>query len=253
VGIYLRFENSDAELWCTYAKNPSTEHRDRIVKRYLPLVKYVVGKMNVPPPRGLDYDDLVSFGVFGLLGAVEKFDLSKGFAFTTFAAPRIRGAVLDELRKFDWISRTGREKLQKFYNATGKVLQEKGHMSDESVMQEMGIDINAYKETLILASRSYIVSLNDVVTLEDGDIEMGETIADDKEGIASILEYQDEIEHVKAALSQLPERELQVISFYYYEDLTLKEIAQILGVSESRISQMHTKTIATLRNMLKKE
>jgi RNA polymerase sigma factor for flagellar operon FliA len=249
----LSLEISDKEVWAGYAENPSTEYRDRIVKRYIPLVKYVVGKMKVSPPRGLEHDDLVSFGVFGLLDAVEKFDLSKGFSFTTFAIPRIRGAVLDELRKFDWISRTGREKLQKFYNATGKVLQDKGHISDESVMQEMGVDEKAYRETLILTGRNYIVSLNDILPLEDGDVEIGETIADDKESIASIVEYQDEIDHVKTVLAQLSEREIQVISFYYYEDLTLKEISRIFGISESRVSQIHTKAIATLRHLLKNQ
>jgi len=249
----LSLEISDAEIWGIYANNPSAEYRERIVKRYIPLVKYVVGKMNVPPPRGLGYDDLVSFGFFGLLDAVEKFDLSKGFAFTTFATPRIRGAVLDELRKFDWISRTGRKKLQKFYNATGKVLQDKGHICDESVMQEMGVDEKTYKETLLLTSRNNIVSLNDIVPLEDGDVEMGEIVADDKEDIASQVEYQDEIDRVKTVLSQLPEREIQVISFYYYEDLTLKEIAQIFGITESRVSQIHTKAIATLRHLLKSQ
>ena len=249
----MGLEISDAELWSRYAKNPSSEYREILVKRYIPLVKYVVGRMNMPPPRGLEHDDLVSFGIFGLLDAIEKFDLSKGFTFSTFAAPRIRGSVLDELRKFDWISRSGREKLQKFYKATERVLLDKGHMRADAVMQEMGVDEKIYNETLLLAVHNYMVSLNEVIPLEDGDVAIEEIIADDNEGIASIMEYQAEIELVKAALSQLPEKEIQVISFYYYEDLMLKEISQIIGVSESRVSQLHTKAIATLRIILKKE
>ena len=109
----MGLETPDAELWREYGENPTAEHKEKIVKRYLPLIKYVVGRMAVSAPSGLDYEDLLSFGVFGLLDAIDRFDVSKGFSFQTFAVPRIRGAILDELRKYDWISRTGREKLQK--------------------------------------------------------------------------------------------------------------------------------------------
>jgi RNA polymerase sigma factor for flagellar operon FliA len=248
----LGLEIPDAELWREFAANPTDEHKERIVKRYLPLIKYVVGRMAVSAPPGLDYEDLLSFGVFGLLDAVDRFDLSKGFSFQTFAVPRIRGAVLDELRKYDWISRTGREKLQKFNKAVEKVLQDKGSLHDVWVMQEMGVDEKIYKETLELASRSYIVSLDEVIALEDGDVNLEGVLSDgDYERASSALENEDDVNRIKAALSQLPERETQVISFYYYEGLTLKEIGQILGVTESRISQIHGKAIAALRALIK--
>jgi len=240
----------DAELWCEYAAAPTAEHKEKIVKRYLPLIKYVVGRMAVSAPPGLDYEDLLSFGVFGLLDAVDRFDLSKGYSFQTFAVPRIRGAVLDELRKYDWISRTGREKLQKFNSAVEKVLQSKGSLHDKWVMQEMGVDEKVYKETLELASRSYIVSLDEVIALEDGDVNLEGVISDDEERVVSALENQDDVDRIKMALSQLPEKEMQVISFYYYEGLTLKEIGKILSVTESRVSQIHGKAIATLRALL---
>ena len=249
----MGLEISDAELWCEYAKNPTAEHKERIVKRYLPLIKYVVGRMAVSAPPGLDYEDLLSFGVFGLLDAVDRFDLSKGYSFQTFAVPRIRGAVLDELRKYDWISRTGREKLQKFNRAIEKVLQSKGSLHDKWVMQEMGVDEKVYKETLELASRSYIVSLDEVIALEDGDVNLEGILSDDDEGIVSALEYQDDVDRIRAALSQLPEKETQVLSFYYYEGLTLKEIGRILGVTESRVSQIHGKAIATLRILIQEK
>ncbi len=248
----MGFEMSDAELWLEYGKNPTAEHKEKIVKRYLPLIKYVVGRMSVSAPSGFDYEDLLSFGVFGLLDAIDRFDLSKGFAFQTFAVPRIRGAVLDELRKCDWISRTGREKLQKLNKAIEKVLWEKGRLHDDWVMQEMGVDEKIYKETLELASRSYIVSLDEVISLEDGDVNLGGVLADDEEGILSLLENQDDLNRIAEALTLLPEREMQVISFYYYEGLTLKEIGQILGVTESRVSQIHGKAIAALRALIVK-
>ena len=246
----MGLEIPDAELWREYTANPIAEHKERIVKRYLPLIKYVVGRMAVSAPPGLDYEDLLSFGVFGLLDAVDRFDLSKGFSFQTFAVPRIRGAVLDELRKYDWISRTGREKLQKLNKAIEKVLLEKGRMLDDWVMREMGVDDKTYRETLELASRSYIVSLDEVIALEDGDVNIEDVIPDEDEGMESVLEGRDYINHITKAIARLPEREMQVLSFYYYEGLTLKEIGQILGVTESRVSQIHGKAITALRALI---
>jgi RNA polymerase sigma factor for flagellar operon FliA len=246
----LGLEIPDAELWREYGKNPTAEHKERIVQRYLPLIKYVVGRMAVSAPSGLDFEDLLSFGVFGLLDAVERFDISKGFSFQTFAVPRIRGAVLDELRKYDWISRTGREKLQKLNRAIEKVLQDRGKLHDEWVMREMGVDEKVYRETLELASRSYIVSLDEVVALEDSDVNLEGVLAGDEDEVTSALENQDEIDRISQALLQLPEREMQVISFYYYEGLTLKEIGRILGVTESRVSQIHGKAITALRALI---
>ncbi|GHS89218.1 RNA polymerase sigma factor [Synergistales bacterium] len=240
----------DMEQWREYAENPTAELKEKIVKRYLPLIKYVVGRMAVSAPSGLDYEDMLSFGVFGLLDAIDRFDISKGFSFQTFAVPRIRGAVLDELRKYDWISRTGRGKLQKLNKAIEKVLREKGKLRDEWVIQEMGVDDKTYRESLELASRSYIVSLDEVIALEDGDVSLDGLIADESEGVDFALELQDDAKCIMDALMQLPERELQVISFYYYEGLTLKEIGRVLGVTESRVSQIHGAALATLRTLI---
>ena len=244
---------SDVELWRSYRETPTAQLREQIVKRYLPLIKYVVGRMTVSPPSGLDYEDLLSFGVFGLLDAIDRFDLSRGFSFQTFAVPRIRGAVLDELRKCDWITRTGREKLQKLNRASEKVLREKGHLRDEWVMQEMGVEEKTYWEILELSSRSYIVSLDELVTLEDGDVTREGILADANEDPLASVEAQDEAARIKGAIKKLPEREMQVLSFYYYEGLSLKEIGQVLGVTESRVSQIHGRAITTLRAHLAAE
>ena len=246
----MGLDTPDAGLWRDYARNPTAEHKERIVKRYLPLIKYVVGRMTVSAPPGLDYEDLLSFGVFGLLDAIERFDLSKGYSFQTFAVPRIRGAVLDELRKYDWISRTGREKLQKFNSAVERALQSKGGLHDDWVMQEMGVDEKMYKEILELSSRSYMVSLDEVIALDDGEVNLGGLIADNEDRVAGALDFQDDLERIKTALSKLPEKEMQVISFYYYEGLTLREIGKILGVTESRVSQIHGKAITALKVLI---
>ncbi|WP_286846244.1 MULTISPECIES: sigma-70 family RNA polymerase sigma factor [Aminobacterium] len=240
----------DQELWTRYFRDRSEAAKEEVVCRYLPLVKYVVGRMAVSPPSGLDYDDLLSFGVFGLLDAIDRFDLEKGAAFQTFAVPRIRGAVLDELRKYDWISRTGREKIQKLNRAVDKVLQDQGVVSDAVLMNELEMDEKTYRETLEIASRSYIVSLDEVLALDDGEVVREGVLADDASSALEVLEESEEVEKVVSALEKLPERERFVISLYYYEGLTLKEIGSVLGVTESRVSQLHGKALVALRRML---
>jgi RNA polymerase sigma factor for flagellar operon FliA len=246
----LALKDSDAALWAEYLAAGDESSKEKIVRRYLPLVKYVAARMAVSPPSGLDYDDLLSFGVFGLLDAIDRFDVSKGFSFQTFAVPRIRGAILDELRKYDWISRSGREKLQKLGRAMDRVMQEKGALTDSAVMEAMGSDEKEYREALELSSRSYIVSLDEVLALEDGEVSRDGIIPDEGAGAGELLEEEDEATRVAEALKGLPEREMQVVSLYYYEGLTLKEIGKILGVTESRVSQIHGKALASLRVML---
>ena len=236
-------------LWEEFSR--TGRGRDELVTRYLPLIKYVVGRMAVTPPAGLDYEDLLSFGVFGLLDAVDKFDPSKGFVFQTYAIPRIRGAILDELRKCDWFSRTGREKVQKLNRAMEKILRDKGELRDEWVMEEMGVSEDEYYEVQDLASRGYITSLDDTNTLDDGEVSVEATLADDREGAAERLDDESDKQQLVEALQELPERERQMLSLYYYEGLTLKEIGQVMGVSESRVSQIHGKGLSMLRTILK--
>ena len=241
--------DEEKKLWEEYSR--TGRGRDELIKRYLPLIKYVVGRMAVTPPSGLDYEDILSFGVFGLIDAVEKFDPSKGFVFQTYAIPRIRGAILDELRKCDWFSRTGREKVQKLNRAMEKILRDKGELRDEWIMQEMGISEEEYYDVQELASRGYITSLDDTTPLEDGDVAVEATLADDRETASDRLDYESEKQQLVEALQELPERERNMLSLYYYEGLTLKEIGQVLGVSESRVSQIHGKGLSMLRTILK--
>ena len=236
-------------LWEEFAR--TGRRRDELITRYLPLIKYVVGRMAVTPPSGLDYEDVLSFGVFGLLDAVDKFDPSKGFVFQTYAIPRIRGAILDELRKCDWFSRTGREKVQKYNRAMEKVLRDKGEMRDELIMQEMGINADEYYEVQELASRGYITSLDDTTTLDDGEVSVEATLADDRESAADRLDDESDKQQLAEALKELPEREQQMLSLYYYEGLTLKEIGAVMGGTESRVSQIHGKGLSMLRAILR--
>ena len=241
----------EKKIWEEYIQTGAG--RDELVLKYLPLIKYVVGRMAVTPPQGLDYEDLLSFGVFGLLDAVEKFDPSKGFVFQTYAIPRIRGAILDELRKCDWFSRTGREKVQKLNRAMEKILRDKGELRDEWLMSEMGVSEDEYYEIQDLASRGYITSLDDTTPLDDGDITIEATLADEREGISERLDDESEKQELAEALSELPERERTMLSLYYYEGLNLKEIGRVLGVTESRVSQIHGKALSMLRAILKEK
>ena len=240
-------------LWEEFSRSRSAQKRDDLVLKYLPLIKYVVSRMAVTPPQGLDYEDLLSFGVFGLLDAVDKFDPSKGFVFQTYAIPRIRGEILDELRKCDWYSRSAREKVQKLNKVMEKILRDKGEIRDEWVMAEMGIDEDEYFEIQELAGRGFITSLDDTTPLEDGDVSVEATLADDREGIEERMDEEAERQELAEALAQLPERERTMLSLYYYEGLNLKEIGRVLGVTESRVSQIHGKALSMLRAIMKEK
>lgn len=241
--------SDEKTLWNEYSR--TGKGRDKLILKYLPLIKYVVSRMAVTPPQGLDFEDILSFGVFGLMDAVEKFDPDKGFVFQTYAIPRIRGAILDELRKCDWFSRSGREKVQKFNKAMEKVLRDKGEMTDELVMTEMGVDEDEYYEIQDLASRGYITSLDEATPLEDGEISPEANIPDERETASERLDDESDKQVLREALEELPERERQMLSLYYYEGLTLKEIGQVMGVSESRVSQIHGKGLSMLRAILR--
>ena len=241
----------EKRLWNEFSRTGSG--RDELILKYLPLIKYVVGRMTVTPPQGLDYEDLLSFGVFGLMDAVDKFDPSKGFVFQTYAIPRIRGAILDELRKCDWYSRTAREKVHKLNRALEKILRDHGSANDQLVMKEMGVGEDEYYEIQDLASRGYITSLDDMTPLDDGEVSVEATLADETPGISERLDDESDKQQLAEALSELPERERTMLSLYYYEGLTLKEIGHVLGVTESRVSQIHGKALSMLRAILKEK
>lgn len=241
----------DELLWKRYRADADQANKEAIVRRYLPLVKYVVARMTVSPPTGLDYEDLLSFGVMGLLDAIDRFEPERGFSFQTYAVPRIRGAVLDELRKCDWFSRTGREKLQRLEKATEKLLVSGVVPDEESLKAELGVDDRTYREMLELASRGYVVSLDEVMSLDEGDVQKRDLLADSAMSAQEILETKEDMDRVIWALDRLPQREKQVVAMYYLEEMTLKEIGMVLGVTESRVSQIHGKAISTLRSRLR--
>lgn len=244
----------ESEIWLDYRKTGDLALRDAIIKQYAPLVKYVAGKVSVGMPASVDFDDLVGFGVFGLMDAIEKFDPEKHVKFKTYAVTRIRGAIFDELRSIDWVPRSVRQKTREVDSAVQRLESSLGRSAtDEEVAREMDMELEEYNQVLLKISGTSMLSLNDVWFAGDDNDKI--SIADSIESPSSLrpdsIAEREEIKRVIVnAINELPEKEKKVLVLYYYEDLTLKEIGKVLEVTESRISQLHTKAISRLRSKL---
>ena len=244
----------EKEIWRNYRDTGDQSIRDAIVKQYAPLVKYVAGKVSVGMPQSVDFDDLVGFGVFGLFDAIEKFDPDKHVKFKTYAVTRIRGAIFDELRSIDWVPRSVRQKTREIDETVQHLEARLGRSAtDEEVAGEMGMSLDQYNQMMLKVSGTSMLSLNDVwYTGEDNDkISIVESIEAPNSLRPDAIAEKDEMRRVIVeAINDLPEKEKKVLVLYYYEDLTLKEIGKVLDVTESRISQLHTKAISRLRGKL---
>ncbi len=245
---------SEEELWEMYKKSRDPAIRDAFVKQYAPLVKYVAGKVAVGMPHNIEFDDLVGYGVFGLFDAIEKFDPDKHVKFKTYAVTRIRGAIFDELRSIDWVPRSVRQKSREVEDAVHRLEASLGRSAtDNEIANEMGLNLQDYQKTILKISGTSILSLNDVwYTGEDNDkVSIVDSIESPQGLNPDIIVEKDEIKRVIIeAINDLPEKEKKVLVLYYYEDLTLKEIGKVLEVTESRVSQLHTKAIMRLRAKL---
>ena len=245
---------TEEELWKEYRKTHDQEIRDTLIRQYAPLVKYVAGKISVGMPQNVDFDDLVGFGVFGLFDAIEKFDPEKHVKFKTYAVTRIRGAIFDELRSIDWVPRSVRQKTREIEETIQHLESDLGRsVSDQEVAKAMNMSLEQYNSMILKVRGTSILSLNDV--WYSGDENDKVSIQDSIESPTSLqpetIAEKDEIKRVIAeAIHELPEKEQKVLVLYYYEDLTLKEIGKVLEVTESRISQLHTKAIMRLRSKL---
>ncbi len=246
--------HSEEELWAAYKRKKDPLIRESFIKQYAPLVKYVAGKVAANMPASVEFDDLVGFGVFGLIDAIDKFDPDKNVKFKTYAVTRIRGAIFDELRSIDWVPRSVRQKTKEIEEA---ILQTEAKLgrpaTDQEVAETLGLSEDEFAKTMLKISSTSVLSLNDVWYTADESESM--TIGDSIEsptGLSpdSMIE-RDEIRRVvMEAIQELPDKEKKVLVLYYYEELTLKEIGKVLEVTESRISQLHTKAILRLRAKL---
>ena len=246
---------SEEALWQDYLTSKSPATREAIILKYAPLVKYVAGRVAIGLPSNVEFDDLVSFGVFGLMDAIEKFDLSRGIKFETYAIARIRGAILDGLRSNDWVPRSVRQKARELERVCAELENRLGRSAtDQEISEAMSISIKDFYQLLSEVSCTTLSSLDELWMVHSNEDDSVRVLDLVKNNDSEDPLYQVEIEEVKEtlanAIESLPERERMVIALYYYEGLTLKEIGEIMEISESRVSQIHTKAIFRLRGRL---
>jgi RNA polymerase sigma factor for flagellar operon FliA len=243
-------------LWLEYRRSQDKGIRDRLILTYAPLVKYVAGRVGSGLPAHVDEEDLVSYGLLGLMGAIDRFDPSRDIKFETFAIARIKGAIIDELRSLDWVPRSVRSRARDIERAMAD-LERTLHRAptDEEIADKLGITEDELDDSLTDISRSSIAALDELWTISGssgGDqVALIDTIEDtagpDPQGALAQTELR---EALGEAIARLPEREKLVVTLYYYEELTLREIGEVLGVTESRVSQLHTKAILRLKARL---
>jgi RNA polymerase sigma factor for flagellar operon FliA len=240
---------SISSLWKTYKETDDRVAKEQLIVEYVELVKIIAGRLYVNYNHNVEYDDLVSYGIIGLIDAIEKFDIEKNVKFETYANIRIRGAIVDQIRSLDWIPRSTRQKYKKVESAIEKLQNAYGdHLSDELLADELGISKEELYKTLNEISNLAVLSLEDTVN-ETGTMDIrSENVEMDPQASLDTKET----EHIlREEIDKLPEKERLVISLYYYEELTYKEIASVMGISESRISQLHSKAITKLKVKIK--
>lgn len=235
------------KLWNEYAATKSSEVREQLILEYAPLVKLVAGRLSMYLGYNVEYDDLVSYGIFGLIDAIDKFDSMKEVKFETYASLRIRGSILDQIRKMDWIPRTIRQKQKKIDTAMKEIETATGRAAtDEEIAQKLEISTDDFADWQSQMKITGVVSLNEFM-------ESGSEIPAEQHNQHRFEEPEEVIEKEELrkvlgqALELLTEKEKKVILLYYYEDLTLKEISNVLEVSESRVSQLHTRALQKMK------
>jgi len=246
------------DVWSSYKKTGDEKAREQLVLAYSPLVKFVAGRMSSGLPAHIEEADLISYGLLGLIGAIERFDPQREIKFETFAVSRIKGSIIDELRSLDWVPRSVRAKAREIESAQTKLEHELGRVpSDKEVADALEMSIDGFQESLLQISNSTVVALDELWTVSDssGDqVSLLDTMRDpnavDPARELGVSELKDRLAN---AISRLPEREKLVIALYYYENLTLREIGEVLGVTESRVSQLHTKAVLRLKSRLQTE
>src|SRR3954447_25190466 len=243
------------DLWRRYKQSGDDRARERLVVAYSPLVKYVSGRMASGLPAHVEEADLISYGLVGLISAIERFEPAREIKFETYALPRIKGAIIDELRALDWVPRSVRARAREFERVNAKL---EGRLqrapTDEEMAAELGITMDDFQESLVQISNSTIAALDELWSISDssGDqVSLLDTLQDpDAPDPSSVMDASELKDRVADAIARLPEREKLVIALYYYENLTLREIGEVLGVTESRVSQLHTKAVLRLRSRL---
>ncbi|MEL3908886.1 MAG: RNA polymerase sigma factor WhiG [Treponemataceae bacterium] len=233
----------EQELWEKYKKDENPEIREYFIVKYAPLTKYVAGKISSSLPSHVEFEDIVGYGVFGLLDAIDKYDPEKGVQFNTYAVNRIRGAIYDELRAIDWVPRSVRQKTRHVEDTIAELEAKLGRSAtNEEIAKSMGITVADYDELLLKISNSSIISLTSSRYQNDNDnASVGDMLEAPTAYNPDVIVEREEVKKIVIqAINELPDREKKVLIMYYYEDMTLKEIGKVLNVTESRVSQIHT-------------
>jgi RNA polymerase sigma factor FliA len=246
------------DLWRRYKSDGDSRARERLVVAFSPLVKYVAGRMASSLPPHVDEADLISYGLGGLISAIERFDPSREIKFETYAITRIKGSIIDELRSLDWVPRSVRARAREIERANAKLEHRLQRApTDDEVAAELGITPQELHDSLIAISHSSLVALDEMWSSSDssGDqISLLDTLEDPgAPDPAQALDMGDVKDRIADAIARIPEREKLVIALYYYENLTLREIGEVLGVTESRVSQLHTKAVLRLRSRMQSD
>ncbi|NLD93414.1 MAG: FliA/WhiG family RNA polymerase sigma factor [Fibrobacter sp.] len=242
-------------LWREYKETDSKIAKDKLLVEYAHLVKYITNRLAINLPKSVDRNDLTSAGVLGLIKAVETFEPERGFKFETYAGHKIRGAILDELRALDWVPRSVRQKSRELQKVFAKLENELGRAPyDDEVCESMNITIQEYEEMLAEVTPTTIISLEEAMPDRGSDskeLRIIDTIEDPgSDNPLKELGFAEVKEILKDAIMNLPEKEKLVVALYHYEELTLKEIGVVLDITESRVSQIHSKAILKLRAKL---
>jgi RNA polymerase sigma factor for flagellar operon FliA len=242
-------------LWRQYRRTNDQAIRDRLILTYAPLVKYVAGRLGSGLPAHVDEGDLVSYGLLGLIGAIERFDPERDIKFETYAIARIKGSIIDELRAMDWVPRSVRARARDIERAIAELEAKLGRApNDDEIAGKLGLTQDELDSSLTEISRSSIAALDELWTVQGGtgdQVALIDTIEDTHgQAPTTALDRSEMKEMIADSISRLPEREKLVITLYYYEELTLREIGEVLGVTESRVSQLHTKAILRLKARL---
>lgn len=242
-----------AALWEQYQHDRDRPVRDQLIVQYSPLVKYVAGRVGVGLPQNVEQADLVSYGMFGLIDAIDKFDPARGFKFETYAMSRIKGAILDELRAMDWVPRSVRSKARGIERAYAK-LESDLHRSptDEELALELEMEVGELQDVVNQISLTGVAALDEMLAGERGEsTTLGDTITTDLvPGPTDVLEEEETRQLLGRSINGMPDREKLVLTLYYYENLTLAEIGKALGVTESRVCQIHTKAVLHLKSRM---
>lgn len=238
-------------LWVRYKQTQEQVDRDQLIVFYAPLVKFVAARVAAGLPQNVDQADLVSYGMFGLIDAITKFEPERGFKFETYAIARIKGAILDELRSIDWVPRSVRAKAKSVERAMAKLEAELHRSpSDAEIAEEMGVTARQLENIYKQISSLGLVALDEMLSFGGDSMTFGDTLADRQDGPGGAYERVEMRQMLAEALNRMGEREKLVLTLYYYENLTLAEIGQVLDVTESRVCQIHTKAVLHLRSRL---